>query len=502
MYNYLFTNKKEEEMKVINQILKLILILGSLSYFRINAHAAVETMVNKKQIPYEILNISLIDNSIVIEGWVFISYKQHYLNDSDHKTELEFFSINDSFRVQAKLTNISLTKQMEYFGSPKCAPVAIGQAPELCNYNYENVGFIATIPLSKFKIDTVYQTNILSYALKSNLIFKTPVYFPIPEDLNFKIDNKEYRIISRLNDTEIKVNSTTVIARKQPSKVSTYWYSGTNCSASYTNQLFFLLNSIYKNVSSKVFSDYTSFYNVSAKLSVCDGPRRRIIEGTSISPVWISSLYVVYSGTPLQISSNLVNQAPYFEKSDITIFKGETFKLLDYVKALDYEEGDISHKIVVLSSNYEDKIGNYQINLQITDVQGLSSHTTVLVNVLALPNDNPIIYAEDLKIIQYSEFDPFSYVSAFDTEDGNITNKIIVLNEIDTSILGIFEQCYYVEDSNRLNITKCVNIEIYTNNDMYDKFRMISNNNLFYKETIPLIWKDYIYIIENILLSK
>jgi len=154
VFSYLFFDNKEEEMKIINQILKLILILGSLSYFRINAHAAVETMVNKKQIPYEILNISLVDNSIVIEGWVFISYKQHYLNDSDHKTELEFFSVNDSFRVQAKLTNISLTKQMEYFGSPKCAPVAIGQAPEFCNYNYENVGFIATIPLNKFKIDT------------------------------------------------------------------------------------------------------------------------------------------------------------------------------------------------------------------------------------------------------------------------------------------------------------------------------------------------------------
>lgn len=489
-------------MKVINQILKIVLILGSLSYFRINAHAAVETMVNKKQIPYEILNISLVDNSIIIEGWVFISYKQHYLNDLDHKTELEFYSINDSFRIQAKLTNISLTKQMEYFGSPKCAPVAIGQAPELCNYNYENVGFIATIPLNKFKVDTVYQTNILSYALKSNLIFKTPIYFPIPEDLNFRIDNKEYKIISRLNDTEIKVNSTTVIARKQPSKVSTYWYSGTNCSTSYTNQLFFLLNSIYKNVSSKVFSDYTSFYNVSAKLSVCDGPRRRIIEGTSISPVWISSLYVVYSGTPLQISSNLVNQAPYFEKSDINVYKGEMFEIFDHVKAMDYEEGDISHKIETISSTYEDKVGNYQINLKVTDTQGLSAYTIILVNVLALPNDKPIIYANDLKILQHSEFDPLNYVSAYDSEDGNISDNLVVLNMIDTNLLGIYEQCYYVEDSNQLNTTKCINVEIYTNDKIYDKFRMISNNNLFYKEEIPLIWKDYIYIIENILLVK
>lgn len=488
-------------MKLVNQILKLILILGSLSYFRINANAAVETMVNKKQIPYEILNISIIDNSIVIEGWAFISYKQHYLNDIDHKTELEFFSINDSFRIQAKLTNISLTKQMEYFGSPKCAPVSIDQAPELCNFNYENVGFIATIPLSKFKLDTTYQTNILSYALKSNLIFKTPVYFPIPNDLNFRIDDKEYKVISRMNDTEIKVNSTTVIARKQPSKTSTYWYSGTNCSSSYQNQLFFQLNSIYKNVSDKVFSDNTSFYSISAKLNVCDGPRRRIVEGATISPVWISSLYVVYSGTPLQISSNIVNQAPYFEKSDITIYKGETFELKDHVKAIDPEEGDISHKIEVLSSNYVDEIGNYQIELKVTDSKGLSAYTEVFVNVLALPNNLPMIYAENIRILQYSEFNPITYISAFDTEDGDITDEIIVLNTIDTSVIGFYEQCYFVEDSSYLNANKCIIIEIYTNDESYNKFRMISNN-LFYKESIPLKWKDYIYILDNILSIK
>ena len=155
-----------------------------------------------------------------------------------------------------------------------------------------------------------------------------------------------------------------------------------------------------------------------------------------------------------------------------------------------------------MTSNYEDKVGNYEIELKISDSQGLYSYTTVLVNVLALPNDNPIIYANDLKILQYLEFEASNYVSAYDSEDGDITDNLIVLNDIDTSVLGIYEQCYYVEDSNQLNTTKCINVEIYTNEVIYDKFRMISNNNLFYKETIPFIWKDYIYIIESILFIK
>jgi len=106
-------------MKILNNIIKLIFLLGAASYFRISVNASNEIMVSKKELPYEILNISLQNNSIVINGWVFISYKQHYLNSSDHKTFIEFFSISDTFRVEAVLTNLSLTNQMQYFGSPK-----------------------------------------------------------------------------------------------------------------------------------------------------------------------------------------------------------------------------------------------------------------------------------------------------------------------------------------------------------------------------------------------
>ena len=486
-------------MNVIKTIIKLLIILGASSYFRLNPKALNEVLVNKDKIPYEILSIKMVNNTIEIKGWVFISYTQHYLNDSDHKTELEFFSINDSFKVTATTQSVNMTNQMQYFGTPKCGPNIINKAPEICNFSYENVGFKVNIPMEMFKVNETYQTNIISHAYKSNLSYKTPIYFPLINDITFNYSDKIYNIKSKLDDTELKVSATTVIARTQPLKTSPVWFYGDSCSTTYKNQLFFLKNSIYKNILERKISENINYYRVKANITHCDGDRRRIIEGTIISPIWIASTYVLYTGTPLEISSKYTNRAPYFEYSEINLYKGQSFELLDYVKAIDPEEGDISHRINVLSSNYKDEIGTYTLNLEVFDNEGLKAYAIIHVNVLAYVNNNPVIFSEDVRIIQYTTFNPLDYSNAYDNEDGDITDKIIALNTIDTSIISNQELCYYVEDSAKLSNTKCINVEIYNNQLEYEKYRSISKNNLFYAEEIPSNWKDIIYIIDLIL---
>lgn len=486
-------------MSVVKAIFKLLVILGASSYFSLSARASNEMLVSKERMPYEILSISMNQNTIEIKGWVLISYTQHYQNDSDHRTELEFFSINDSFRIRASLSSLSMTKQMEYFGSPKCGVNSTNQIPEVCNYSYDNVGFTAIIPIESFKVNEVYQTNIISHAFKSNLVYKTPVYFPMQNDLNFVYQDKNYNVKSKLDDTEIRVTATTVIARTTGAKTSPYWYNGTNCSTTYKNQLFFLKNSVYKEIFDRNLFENTSYYRVKADLSACDGQRRRIVEGKSLSPVWIASTYVQYSGTPLQISSKYLNRAPYFESNEVYIYKGQKLNINDYVKAFDYEEGDISHRIQIVSSNYVDEVGKYSIDLVVYDKENLKANTTLIVNVLAIPNNKPIIYANDLRILQFSKFNYLDHFSAFDTEDGNLTNKLINLSNIDTSVISTQELCLFVEDSKLLNDTKCINIEIYSNNEKYEKYRSISKNNTFYNESVPSNWENIIYILNNLL---
>lgn len=485
-------------MKVIKTIIKLLVLLGASSYFSLNPKALNEVLVNKDKIPYEIQSIKMVNNSLEIRGWVFISYTQHYLNDSDHKTEIEFLSINDSFIVSTINTSTNMTNQMQYFGVPKCGSNSINQIPEICNYSYENVGFKANIPIELFKPDETYQTNIISHAYKSNKSYKTPVYFPISNDITINHLDKIYTIKSKLDDTELKVNATTVIARTQPLKTSPVWFYGDSCSSTYKNQLFFLKNSIYKNVLEKAFSENISYYRLKAVITSCDGDRRRIIEGNIISPVWIGSIYVQYTGTPLQISSKYINRHPYFEGNEITLYKGQKLVLLDHVRAIDPEEGDISHRIVVVNSNYKDEVGKYNIQLNVKDNENLSTDTVIIVNVIT-NNEKPKIVADNIRILQNTNLVVQDYFYAFDNEDGNISSRIIMLNEIDTSIISTQYLCLYVEDSSLLSDTKCIDVEVYSNDEQYNKFRSISKNNPFYKEEIPRIWNDIIYILDSIL---
>jgi hypothetical protein len=278
-----------------------------------------------------------------------------------------------------------------------------------------------------------------------------------------------------------------------------FFYSIGWTTSFYNLPLFFLINSTYKNVFEKVVSNETSYYQVKANISICDGPRRRIVEGNSIAPVWIASTYVLYTGTPLQIKTNYVNRAPYFDKNDIYVYKGQNFEILDYVKAIDPEEGDISHKIEVISSSYKDEVGQYSIKLKVSDKNGLTTYTEININVLALPNSKPIIYAENIRFLQYSNFIALDFANAYDKEDGDLKNKIIYTNSINTSIISNQEQCYYVEDSQGLSDTKCIVVEIYSNSDLYNKFRLISKNNLFYNEETPSKWINIYFILKEIL---
>jgi hypothetical protein len=305
-----------------------------------------------------------------------------------------------------------------------------------------------------------------------------------------------------LDATELKINATTVLARKQAQKQSEYWFYGSNCSTTYRNQLFFQVNTVYRRIHEKVINENTSYYRVGGNLNVCYDARRRITEGALIQPVWIASPYVLYSGTPLQIKVDLKNQAPYFIKEEISIYQGETFMITDYVQAIDPEEGDISHRIIETSSNLDRfTVGRYTLNIQVSDNEGLSSSTSIFVNVLTKPNNAPIINASDLMVQQFSNFDGLEYVSAYDDEDGVLTDKVIILNLIDTNLLIDQELCYFVEDSKYLSTTKCIIVSIYSYQERVNKVRYISKNNMFYNETLPSNWISKQIDLEYVILN-
>jgi len=465
-----------------------LLIFLLLFLCRVNVNAVNETVVGKEKLYYEINSITFSNNRINISGWGFINETQHYLNASDHSIEIEFISINNIFRVQTVLNSRDLTSDMLEAGNPTCAANIYNQDASICNYSYQYVGFSLSIPLSSFIEKSSYVTYLVFHANNSNLHYKTPLYFPIVSDIVNKLNDYEYRISSKLNDTSLKIIETPVYVRKTPSKSSTIWTYGNNCSTTYTNKLYYKINSVYSKIYSKVIESYLSYYELRVVPDICVDSRRRVIEGGLIYPAWISSLWVSYSGSPLTISSTLINSAPVLYSNDIFLLVDQTFNPMDYVVALDKEEGDITSKVTIEHNTYENKPGSYQITYYVEDKYAYTAKKSVFVYVAEPFNNYPSITAYDKTIFQYSKFNPLHEVSAYDIEDQDITSRIIVESLIDTSTIGDQSMCYLVADSKQASTRKCITISVINNDEMYKGFRYISKNYLFYKEFIPSPW--------------
>lgn len=469
----------------ISKLLPFMFLILSIPFIlQVNA----ETGVTKAKLPYEVISISIEGEYVHISGWAFIAYTQHFENSSDHGVSLDFVSSTHQFRVNALITPISQTKTMEYFGSPICANNIYNQIPEICNYRYENVGFDVYVLISSFKDNENYQTNINVNAYLSQQNYSTPLYYPLANDLTIQSKTKEIKIISRLDDTVLTVSATTVLARKEPYKTAPTYFVGLSCSTTYLNQLFFLVNTTYRNVFEKTYSEDTSYYRVSANTFICSANRRRIVEGSSISPVWIASPYVLYSGSPLQIQVRSINQTPVITVNHTEIYEGYEFNYLNYVSASDYEEGDISSRISLIDTNFTSQIGLYFFNVKVCDLQNLCTTNRLYVNVKEIPNNIPVIYADDVELLINSVFNGYQQASAYDVEDGDLTSMIQVISSIDTSILGTQSLCFQVIDSKNAIAHKCINVTVIDYSSYLNKFRFISNYFLFYNEEIPELW--------------
>lgn len=480
----------------------IILFIGFLILRNNQISIKAITEVSKYNLPYEITSMSVENNQLLIKGWAFIAYQQHYLSENTHATQFSFTSLSDGFTIDAELTNYSQTLMMEYFGSPTCTLDSINKSPETCNFSYEYVGFIARIPLDRFITGHTYQSKIISKALNANLSYQTDVYFPMSTDLSLQDSSKQLTIISRLDDTILTINSTTVLARKEPSKTGSTWFYGTNCSTSYLNQLYFLKNTVYKNVYEKIIVDDTSFYRVKANLYLCNLYRRRIIEGQMFDPVWIASPYVSYSGSPLTIFVESVNQAPILTTKDVEVYENETINLWDYVSAYDVEDGDISSKIVLVETNYQHKIGSYYAIFEVSDSHGLVNTKRMNIHIKEIPNFIPIIHTQSIKLLQYSYFEPLDYATASDFEDGDISDKVFVINNIDTNILGIQLQCFGVVDSKEAYVESCMNVEVISYKTYANMFRFVSVNNAFESEPMPELWHLKSYQLTDLIKSN
>jgi len=106
-------------------------------------------------------------------------------------------------------------------------------------------------------------------------------------------------------------------------------------------------------------------------------------------------------------------------------------------------ESKTSNDYAYIPSNYANYLGN---------------PAEIIVNYLST---NPDIYAEDITIKQYGEYNALDYAFAHDSYDGDLTNKIkVISSNVNTKVPGEYQTCYWVSNNIEKTATTCAIVRV------------------------------------------
>lgn len=173
-------------------------------------------------------------------------------------------------------------------------------------------------------------------------------------------------------------------------------------------------------------------------------------------------------------NAEVINRIPVITASDKTFKVRDEFNdeiALKDVTAHDEEDGNVTASLEVIDHNVDTSVaGTYYITYKATDSQGASSTMTVNVNVLPIQepiNQIPTITAEDKELNVGDNFDPRKDVTASDKKDGDLTDKIeIIENTVDTSKAGTYTVTYKVTDKDGASATKTITVVVKDKEDV------------------------------------
>jgi len=133
------------------------------------------------------------------------------------------------------------------------------------------------------------------------------------------------------------------------------------------------------------------------------------------------------------------------------------FDYLKDVVASDSVDGDITKNITYTGTVNTDVKGAYDIVYSVTNTNG--KKVTKKVTITVIDNEKPYIEAKNKVLYLNENYNLLDDVTAFDKEDGNLTDKITYTGSVDFTKVGTYEIVYLVVDSAKQETTKTV---IYT----------------------------------------
>ena len=159
-------------------------------------------------------------------------------------------------------------------------------------------------------------------------------------------------------------------------------------------------------------------------------------------------------------------ESPKIVEGNIIIKTGDVFKPLEYVKATDDEDGEITN--ITANSNGVDnkKPGSYKVTYVATDKEGESTtfEAIVVVEEAKQSVSNPVMTVtnKNIQIRQGETFDPLNGVIATDYQGRKLT--VTVTGTYDVEALGRYVLTYTATDAYGNTVTDTATLEVVKQN--------------------------------------
>ena len=159
-------------------------------------------------------------------------------------------------------------------------------------------------------------------------------------------------------------------------------------------------------------------------------------------------------------------ESPKIVEGNIIIKTGDVFKPLEYVKATDDEDGEITN--ITANSNGVDnkKPGSYKVTYVATDKEGESTtfEAIVVVEEAKQSVSNPVMTVtnKNIQIRQGETFDPLTGVIATDYQGRKLT--VTVTGTYDVEALGSYVLTYTATDAYGNTVTDTATLEVVKQN--------------------------------------
>lgn len=144
---------------------------------------------------------------------------------------------------------------------------------------------------------------------------------------------------------------------------------------------------------------------------------------------------------------------PLYAKNTVAEVNDASLTQVYFLKKENSEE-------LVKEKSYE-KVGTYIERVVVRDEQGNTSFPMRIKVIVANDLVVPVIKGAEDKVIRIGDaFDAREGVTAYDNEDGDLTNKIVVTGKVQTNAVGRYVLTYTVTDSskNMAKVTRVVEV--------------------------------------------